>query len=180
MKPRVNPRLSYFTVEDESLLAEVFPRFEDDVHAIAFKVSGTDDVFVTTADTREAMERHDVPFNVLAEEDGTRISLHHTPLSREELADHEDGVRALALAYRAIALACVGVNGAATLDLEDGGAAHYSYFTVPAGHTFLWRILRSRDEAIAFVEKQWGEDASAMEWAQTLPLASAEELASYH
>ena len=113
MKPRLNPRLYYFTVEDESLLAEVFPRFEDDIHAIAYKVRGTEDVVVATADTRDAMERHDVPFSVLAEEDGTRISVHHTPLSREELADYEDGIRALALAYRAIAVACVGVNGAA-------------------------------------------------------------------
>lgn len=180
MKPRLNPHLYYFTVEDESLLAETLPRFEDDSHAIAFKVEGTDDVFVTTAETRNAMERHDVPFNQLAEEDGTRLGLHHTPLSREELADFEDGLRALTLAYRAIGMACVGVNGAAALDLEDGGVENYTYFTAPAGHTFLWRLVRSRDEARAFVEKQWGEDAAAMEWAESLPLASNEELASYH
>ncbi len=180
MKPRLNPRLTYFTVEDESLLAEVFPRFEDDVHAIAYKVEGTDDVFVTTADTRDAMERHDVPFNVLAEEDGTKLGLHHTPLSREELADFEDGLRALALAYRAIGMVCVGVNGAAVLDLGAGGVRNYTYFTAPAGHTFLWRLVRSRDEAREFVEAQWGEDATAMEWARGLPLDSAQELASYH
>ena len=53
MKRRLDTRLYYFTVEDESLLGEVFPRFEDDTYAIAYKVADTDDVFVTTAETDE-------------------------------------------------------------------------------------------------------------------------------
>nr|HRC87175.1 hypothetical protein [Thermoanaerobaculia bacterium] len=112
---RLRSRLYYFTVEDESILAEAFAKFEDDVFAIAYKVVGTDDVFVTTAETKEALERHDIPYNLLAEEDASRIALYHTPLSREELADYEDAVRALALANRAIALACVGINGESNL-----------------------------------------------------------------
>lgn len=180
MKRRVNHhRLYYFTVEDESLLAEAFPRFEDDVYAIAYKVVGTDDVFVTTAETKEAMDRHDVAYNCLAEEDGTRIALYHSPLSREELADYEDALKALALAYRAIGLSCVGVNGDAELD-EDDGAKRLTYFTAPAGHTFLWRLFNDREEAIGFVHRRFGQDRVAAEWAHTLPLTTAEELSTYH
>lgn len=179
MKRRLDNRLYYFTVEDESLLAETLPRFEDEIYAIAYKVLGTDDVFVTTADTKDAMDRHDLPFNCLAEEDGIRIALYHTNLSREELAEFEDALKALALAYRAIGMFCVGINGAANCDLSDG-VRNYSYFTAPAGHTFIWRLFFQRDEAIAYVEQFHSDDENAIEWAETLPLASSEELVSYH
>jgi hypothetical protein len=96
-------RLYYFTIEDESMLAEAFSDLDDAVFAITYKVAGTDDVFVTTGETREALDRHDVSYNLLAEEEADRIAVYHTPLSREELADHEDVIKALALAYRAIA-----------------------------------------------------------------------------
>lgn len=182
MKRRLDNRLYYFTVEDESLLAEVFPRLEDDTYAIAYKVTGTDDVFVTTAETKEALDRHDVPYNCLAEEDGNRISLFHSALSREELSDYEDALKALALAYRAIGLSCVGVNGDSNVKMVDG-PKHYTYFTAPAGHTFLWRLFTDRAEAIAFhggEENEGDKDPSAVEWAEGLPLASAEELVTYH
>ena len=178
MKPRLDNRLYYFTVEDESLLGETFPRFGEDTYAIAYKVMGTEDVFVTTAETKDAMERHDVPYNRLAEEDGIRVAIHHTELSREELGDYEDALKALALAHRSIGLLCVGVNGD-KVDLSDGAKA-YCYFTAPAGHTFLWRSFTSRDEAIQFVEERFAEDEEALEWAQSLPLESADLLVGYH
>jgi len=175
----LDQRLYYFTVEDESLLAEAFPRFETDTYAIAYKVLGADDVFVTTAETKDAMDRHDVPYNCLAEEDGIRIALHHTPQSREELGDYEDALKALALAHRAIGAACVGTNGNADLDLARE-IKTYSYFTAPAGHTFLWKMFFQRDEAQRFVEQRYADDDNATEWASSLPLSSAEELVSYH
>ncbi len=178
MKRRLTHRLYYFTVEDESVLAETFPRFEDDVYAIAYKVTDTDDVFVTTGETKEAFDRHDVPYNCLAEEDGNRISLYHSALSREELGDYEDALKALALAYRAIGLVCVGVNGP-KMDLV-GGAENYSYFTAPAGHTFIWRMFGKRRDVISFMKKNAPGDEEALEWARTLPLVTAKELASYH
>lgn len=179
MKRRVNNRLYYFTVEDESLLAEAFPRFEDDVNAIAYKVMDTEDVFVTTAETKEAMDRHDVPYNFLAAEDGNRISVHHNDLSREELHDFEDALKALALAYRAIGLTCIGVNGDKDLTLSARPRA-FSYFTAPAGHTFLWRLFNRREEAQAFVAEHRKGDHGSSEWAESLPLASSEELVTYH
>ena len=179
MKRRINNHLYYFTVEDESLLGETFPRFEDDTYAIAFKVIGTDDVFVTTAETREAMERHDVPYNQLAQEDGIKISLLHNALSQEELADYEEHLKALALAYRAIAMACVGVNGSARPDFSEG-VEKYSYFTAPAGHTFIWRLFTDKADVDAYVAKHHPDDPEATEWADTMPLTSSEELASYH
>ncbi|MEM7583377.1 MAG: hypothetical protein AAF560_08365 [Acidobacteriota bacterium] len=179
MKRRLDTHLYYFTVEDESLLGEVFPRFEDDTYAIAYKVVGTDDVFVTTAETKDAMDRHDVPYNHLAEEDGNRLAVFHSALSSEELTDYEDSLKALALAYRAIGMVCVGVNGNSKPDFSDG-VKHYSYFTAPAGHTFLWRLFTERDEAVEYMNERFAEDSAAADWAQTLPLSSSSELVSYH
>lgn len=178
---RLMNRLFYFTIEDESILAESFSEFDTDVYAITYKVAGTDDVFVATGETKDAMDRHDIPYNLLAEEDATRISVYHSPLSQEELADYEDAIKALTLARRCIAAACVGVNGESNLgfDLSDG-AGQYSYFTAPAGHTFILRLFQKREEAVAFLDKLTFGERRALEWAASIPLESAQELQSYH
>jgi len=178
---RLINRLYYFTIEDESMLAEAFTEIDDDVFAITYKVSGTEDVFVTTEETREAMDRTDVPYNLLAEEDATRLAIYHTPLSREELADYEDALKALALAYRAIAIACVGVNGETDLGFElTESAERYTYFTAPAGHTFIWRLFHDRQEAGEFLGKLTLGEKEAVAWARAIPLESSEDLVSYH
>ena len=178
---RLMSRLFYFTIEDESMLAEAFSEFDDSIFAITYKVAGTEDVFVTTAETREALDRHDVAYNLLAEEEAERISVFHTPLSREELSDHEDAIKALALAYQAIAAACVGVNGETDLgfDLSDGTKG-YTYFTAPAGHTFIWRLFQSREEARDFLSKLTLGDRTAEAWVDGIPLESSAELVGYH
>ena len=178
---RLLNRIYYFTVEDEGILGEAFPKFEQQSFCLAYKVLGTDDVFVTSSETKEAMDRHDVPYNLLAEEEAGKIALLHSPQSKEELADHEDALKALILAHRSIAAACVGVNG----DLDLGfnlstGAQDFTYFTAPAGHTFIFRLFSDRKEAVQFMKKRTGGDKKSVEWAETLPLASAKELQSYH
>ena len=182
MARRMMNRLYYFTVEDESILADAFAQLEKDVYAITYKVTGTEDVFVTTSETKDAMDRNDIPYNLLAEEDGAKISVYHSPLSREELGDFEDAIKALTLACRAIAVACVGVNGEGNLgfDLTSGGAKSYTYFTAPAGHTFIWRLFRERDEAVDFLSKLTAGDRKAVEWAESIPLGSSKDLKSYH
>lgn len=179
--PRNMHRLFYFTVEEEGILSEAFSRFDEDIYAIAYKVHGTDDVFVATGETKAAMDRYEVPYNLLAEEDATRISLYHSPLSQEELGEYEDALKALSLACRSIALACVGVNGEGNLgfDLSEG-VDNFTYFTAPAGHTFIWRLFRERDEAVEFLDKLTVGDEEAKDWAQSIPLESSEELVSYH
>jgi hypothetical protein len=174
-------RLYYFTVEDEGILAEAFPKFEQENYCIAYKVVETDDVFVTTAETKEAMDRHDVPYNLLAEEEAGKLALLHTAQSKEELADFDDPVRALVLAHRGVAAVCVGVNGDAAVGaLAAANPTEYSYFTALAGHTFLWRILPDRKSTVGFVKKLYPGDKKALEWAESIPLASAKELKSYH
>ena len=182
MARRMMNRLYYFTIEDETMLSEAFATLEKEVYAITYKVAGTEDVFVTTSETKDAMDRHDIPYNLLAEEDGAKISVYHSPLSREELGDYEDAIRALALAYRAIAVACVGVNGEANLgfDLSGAGSKPYTYFTAPAGHTFIWCLFRERDEAVDFLSRLTAGEKKAVEWAESIPLSSTRELKSYH
>lgn len=178
---RLRSRLYYFTVEDEGILSEAFSKFEGDLFAIAYKVTGTEDVFVTTPDTRDAMERNDVPFNQLAEEDGSRIAIYHSAMSKEELGDFEDALRALALAHRAIAMACVGVNGESNLGFDlSTGPKQYTYFAAPAGHTFIWRLFFDRDDAVRFLDAWTFSEKRALEWASSIPLGTASELRSYH
>jgi hypothetical protein len=179
---RLLNRLYYFTIEDESILSETFSQLEKETYAITYKVTGTEDVFVTTGETKDAMDRHDIPYNLLAEEDATRIAVYHSPLSREELGEYEDAVKALALACRAIALACVGVNGEPNLgfDLSAGGSRSYTYFTAPAGHTFIWRFFRERGDAVDFLGRLTANDKKALEWAESIPLPSSMELKSHH
>jgi len=178
---RLINRLYYFTIEDESILSETFSALEKETYAITYKVTGTEDVFVTTGETKDAMDRHDIPYNLLAEEDATRISVFHSALSREELGEYEDAVKALALACRAIALACVGVNGESNLgfDLSAQGSKSYTYFTAPAGHTFIWRFFRERGDAIEFLGKLTAGDKKAVDWAESIPLLSSKELKSH-
>jgi hypothetical protein len=179
MAARKNQPLYYFTIEDESILAEAFSQLpQDDGFAISYKVAESEDVFVTTTETRDAMDRNDVPYNLLAEEDATRIALYHSALSREELGEFGDALKALALAYRGIALACVGVNGDANLgfDIDETGTKPFSYFTAPAGHTFIFRIFREREEASEFLRKLTLGDLDAQDWVDSFPLESSQEL----
>lgn len=176
MKP-----LYYFTIEDENILSEVFSDIDNQIFAVAYKVRGTEDVFVMTAETKDALDRKDVHYNLLAEEEGSRISLLHSPLSAEELGEYGDSLKALALACRSIGMACVGVNGEANLgfDLSEG-ADDFTYFTAPAGHTFIWRLFGDRDEAVRFLNKLTMGDENAVEWARSMPLESTSELRTYH
>lgn len=179
---RLMNRLYYFTIEDEGMLAEAFARIDQKTYAITYKVTGTEDVFVTTSETKDALDRKDVPYNLLAVEDGSRLSLFHSPLSREELGEFEDSLKALGLAYRAIAMACVGVNGEGDLgfDLTEEGTKRFTYFTAPAGHTFIWRLFFNKEEAREFLDKFTMGDDEALDWADSLPLESSDELTTYH
>jgi hypothetical protein len=182
MAARQNSPLYYFTVEDESILAEAFSHFNEEDLAISYKVQDTEDVFVTTAETRDAMDRNDVPYNLLGQEDSSQILLYHSPLSKEELGEYEDALKALALARRGIAMACVGVNGDENLgfDIGKGGASSFTYFTAPAGHTFIWRIFEKRMEAKSFLKKLTLSDQEAIAWAESIPLATSKGLAGFH
>ena len=52
---RTMSRLFYFTIEDEGMLAAAFNHLEIASYAITYKVDGTEDVFVTTSETRAAL-----------------------------------------------------------------------------------------------------------------------------
>jgi hypothetical protein len=178
---RLLNRLYYFTVEDEGILADAFPKFESKAFCIAYKVVETDDVFVTTAETKEAMDSNDLPYNLLAEEESGKVSILHSAQSKEELGDYDDSIKALVLAHRGIAAICVGVNGESGIsEMVAGDPTSYSYFTAPAGHTFLWRLLPDRRSAKALAKKLYPGDQKALEWADSIPLVSARELKSYH
>ena len=55
----------------------------------------------------------------------------------------------------------------------------YTYFTAPAGHTYIWRMFSDRTEAKDFLDKLTASHQDAMEWADSIPLESAEELRTF-
>ncbi len=75
----------------------------------------------------------------------------------------------------------MGINGETDLgfDLSDG-TKRYTYFTAPAGHTFVWRLFHERDEAEQFLDRFTLSEKEALEWARSIPLASSDELKGYH
>ena len=58
--------------------------------------------------------------------------------------------------------------------------ARYTYFTAPAGHTFIWRLFHNREDAAEFVDKLTLGDRNALSWAKSIPLASSDELVGFH
>jgi hypothetical protein len=71
------------------------------------------------------------------------------------------------------------VNGNDRPDFSDG-IQKYTYFSAPAGHTFLWRLFTSREEAAEYVTERYSDFQPAVDWARGLPLTTYEELTSYH
>ncbi len=181
MARNLNTRLTYFTVEDEGILAEAFSEFEKEVFAITYKVTGTEDVFVTTkrdqggdGPARRALQ----PARRRGRREDPALPLAAVARGTGRL---EDAVKALALANRAIALACVGVNGETNLGFDlSNGPKNYTYFTAPAGHTFIMRLFFDRKEAVKFLEKLTMRRHQGGRVGEVDSARRASELKSYH
>jgi len=91
----------------------------------------------------------------------------------------EESLQARALSARGVAVAWITLNqfGERTeyepqsptdpiffLRRPRGGAAH------------IWRLFRTKPEAIAYMREYYGKDPEAREWAQSLPVETFEEL----
>ena len=74
-------------------------------------------------------------------------------------------------------MACVGVNGEGNLGFDlSKGTQQFTYFTAPAGHTFIWRLFTEREEAHNFLAKLTMNDKKALEWVESMPLDNAADL----
>ena len=180
---RLLNRLYYFTVEDEGILAEAFPKFETEAFCITYKVVGHGRRLRHhgrdqggDGPARRALQ----PARRGGVGRGSRCSTRAQ--SKEELGEYEDALKALVLAHRAIAVACVGVNGDPDLGcpLAAERAGLHLLHRAGRAHLHLAPVRPTASEAVAFLKKRTAGDKKALEWAESIPLSSARELKSYH
>ena len=96
---------------------------------------------------------------------------------------HEESLQSRALSAHGLAVAWI------TLD-QFGERSRYEPQS-PADPVFflrrprsvtahVWRLFRSRREAIVYMREYYGKDPEAQEWARTLPAETYEELLAHH
>lgn len=112
--------------------------------------------------------------------EGACVPIYYGPrLSEIASLPPEESLRARVLSARGVAVAWVTLNqfGERTV-YEPGSPADPVFFLRrPGGGTaHIWRLFRTRREAIAFMRESYGKDPEAIEWAQTLPVEHYEEL----
>lgn len=95
----------------------------------------------------------------------------------------EDSLRARVLSAHGVAVAWITLNqfGERTVYEPQSPTDPIFFLRRPGGGTaHIWRLFRTRPEAIAYMREYYGKDPEAIEWAQTLPAENYEELLKHH
>lgn len=95
----------------------------------------------------------------------------------------EESLQARVLSARGVAVAWITVDrfGARTVYEPQSPADPIFFLRRPrAGAAHIWRLFRTRPEAIAYMREYYGTDVEALGWAQTLPVENYEELLKHH
>ncbi len=116
--------------------------------------------------------------------EGACVPIHYGPrLSEIASLPLEESLRARVLSARGVAVAWITLNqfGERTGYEPQSPADPAFFLRRPGGGTaHIWRLFRTRREAIAYMREYYGRDPDAIEWAQTLPAENCEELLKHH
>ena len=91
----------------------------------------------------------------------------------------ETSLRARVVSAGGMAVAWITVNafGERTEYEPQSPSDPIFFLRRPRGETaHIWRLFRSRDDAIAYMREHFGRDLEALEWAERLPVQDFEEL----
>jgi hypothetical protein len=91
----------------------------------------------------------------------------------------EESVRARVLSGHGVAVAWITVNqfGERTVYEPSSPADPIFFLRRPRGETaHVWRLFRTRDEAVAYMAEHYGTDPEALDWARGLPVESYAQL----
>lgn len=112
--------------------------------------------------------------------DGSRVPVYYGPKLCDIVSlPFEESLRARVLSARGVAVAWITVDqlGERTA-YEPRSPADPVFFLrrpgSPGAH--VWRLFRTRPEAIAYVREHCGKDPEALDWAESLPAENYEDL----
>ena len=100
-----------------------------------------------------------------------------------ESLPREESLRARVLSARGVAVAWVTLNAMGQRNTHEPTSVDEPMFHLrrPGGGSgHLWRLFRTKAEAIAFMEKAYGKDSEGAEWARALPAEDFEALLKRH
>lgn len=114
--------------------------------------------------------------------DGAFVPIYYGPrLCDIESLPLEESLQARVLSARGVAVAWITVNqfGERTVYEPQSPEDPIFFLRRPRGATaHVWRLFRTKPEAIAYMREYFGKDPEALEWAQSLPANNYEDLIS--
>ena len=137
------------------------------------------DHFWVGEETKALLDAADDPMPAVRAVDATRVPIYYGPrLVDVESLPPEPSLQARVVSSGGIAVAWITIDrfGRPTPHEHGSPADAVFYLRRPrAGRAHLWRLFRTRDEAIAFATEQ-DDDPEALAWAQALPAATFADL----
>ena len=91
----------------------------------------------------------------------------------------EDSVRTRALSSRGMAVAWITLDRFGERTMYEPASMHDPVFylrRVGGGASHVWRLFRTRAEAVTYLTETYGADSEAVSWANGLPIETFEEL----
>lgn len=132
------------------------------------------------SDGKALLDATDTPLKPKLSLDGAFVPIYYGPrLCDLESLPPEESLRARVLSARGIAVAWITVNqfGERTVYEPQSPVDPIFFLRRPRGATaHIWRLFRTKQEAIAYMHEYYGKDPEAREWAQGLPVENFEEL----
>ena len=141
---------------------------------------GTTDQFWVSGESKALLDATGTPLEAKLSVDGTHVPVFYGARLRDiESLPSTGSLRARVLSGLGVAVAWITVNqfGERTVHEPQSLDDPIFFLRRPRGETaHIWRLFRTRQEAIAYMREQYGKDLEALAWAQGLPVEDYPEL----
>jgi hypothetical protein len=138
------------------------------------------DAFWIGDETRALLESVGEPIAVALALPAESIAVYYGPqLSDLESLPREESLKARVLSARGIGVAWITLDRfgqRASYEPQSPNDPVFHLRRVGGGAGHLWRLFRTRDEAVAYMGEAYGRDSEGAEWAGGLAVADFEEL----
>ncbi|MBI2160945.1 MAG: hypothetical protein HYU25_11330 [Candidatus Rokubacteria bacterium] len=131
-------------------------------------------------DTRALLESIGGPLRVELSLPAESVAVYYGPqLCDIESLPREESLKARALSGRGIAVAWITLDRfgqRASYEPASPAEPVFHLRRVGGGAGHLWRLFRTREEAVAYMSEAYGRDSEGAEWARALPVEDFAEL----
>ena len=132
------------------------------------------------SDSKSLLDATGTPLKPKLSLDGAFVPIYYGPrLCDIESLPSEESLRARVLSARGVAVARVTANqfGERTVYEPQSPTDPTFFLRRPRGGTaHVWRLFRTKREAVVYMREYYGKDPEAREWAQDLTVENFEEL----